>query len=80
MYDPKKLEPWMLGPPSAEVLARKRALRDAYTALLAAPEHHRWEPLNDVKDSEYALAVQLDAERDKVQDKLKSSNRFNEQT
>ena len=71
MYDPKKLEPWMLGPPGAEVLARKRALRDAYTALLSAPEHHRWDPLNAVKDCEYALAAQLEAERENAQDKLK---------
>jgi hypothetical protein len=80
MYDPKKLQPWMLGPPSAEVLARKRALRDAYTALLSAPEHHRWDPFNAVKDCEYALTAQLDAERENAQDRVKRLNRFTEQT
>jgi hypothetical protein len=64
MYDPQKLEPWMLGPPGEEVLARKRELRDAYTALLSASEHQRWDPLNVVKDCEDALDAQVNAERD----------------
>lgn len=68
MYDPAKLEPWMLGPPSAEVLALKHALRDAYTALLSAPKRKQWEPLNLVKDRESALATQVDAERDNAQE------------
>jgi cysteine-rich CPCC protein len=67
MYDPEKLEPWMLGPPSAKVLARKRALRDAYADLLAAPERERWDPLNRVKDCEEALAAQVDGERESAQ-------------
>jgi hypothetical protein len=68
MYDPQELEPWMLGPPSAEVLARKRALRTAYTDLLAAPEGKRWYPLNAVKDCEDALAAQVDTERESAQE------------
>lgn len=68
MYDPAKLEPWMLGPPTAEVLALKEALRDAYTALISAPKGKQWEPLNLVKDCESALESQIAAERDKAQE------------
>jgi hypothetical protein len=58
----------MSGPPSAAVLARKRALREAYAKLLAAPKHHQWDPLNDVKAWEDALAAQVDAERESAQE------------
>jgi hypothetical protein len=63
MYDPAKPEPWMLGPPSRDVLRLKRTLHNAYKSLLAAPEHDRHAPLNIVKDCERALAIQIDAER-----------------
>jgi len=64
MYDPAKLEPWMLGPPSAEVTQRKRALRDAYDALLAAPASSRWDSWTAVRACEDALAAQIAADQD----------------
>jgi hypothetical protein len=66
MYDPNKLQAWMLGPPSEEVLAWKHELRDAYAALLSAPEHDRWNPLNVVKSCEDMLAAQLNTDRGKA--------------
>ena len=64
MYDPAKLEPWMLGPPSAGVIQCKRALRDAYDALLAAPDSSRGDSWTTVRACEDALAAQLAADRD----------------
>jgi len=64
MYDPAKLEPWMLGPPSAKVTQRKRALRDAYDALLATPASSRWDSWTAVRACEDALAAQIAADQD----------------
>jgi len=54
----------MLGAPSAEVIQRKGALRDAYDALLAAPESSRWDAWTTVQACEVALAAQIAADRD----------------
>ena len=48
----------MPGAPSAEVIQRKGALRDAYDALLAAPESSRWDAWTTVQACEVALAAQ----------------------
>lgn len=64
MYDPAKLEPWMLGPPSPEVIQKKGALREAYDALLAAPDSSLWDSWSTVRACEDALAAQVAADRD----------------
>jgi hypothetical protein len=64
MYDPAKLEPWMLAPPSPEVVQRKAALRDAYDALLAAPDSARWDSWSTVRACEDDLAAQIAADHD----------------
>jgi hypothetical protein len=58
----------MLGPPSAAIIFCKRALRDAYADLLAAPKHQQWDPLNNVRACEDTLAAQADAERESAQE------------
>jgi hypothetical protein len=64
MYDPSKLEPWMLGPPSAEVIRRKGTLRKAYDALLASPDSARWDSWSTVRACEDALAAQIAGDHD----------------
>jgi len=65
MYDPEKLEPWMLGPPSAELLMRKRAFRDSCTALLSEFGRQR-SAFGRVQACESALEAQADADRERL--------------
>jgi len=66
MYDPEKLEPWMLGPPSAELLMRKRAFRDSCAALLSVSGRERWDAFGLARACESALEAQADADRERL--------------
>ena len=66
MYDPDKLEPWMLGPPSAALLLRKRAFRDSCAALLSVSGRERWDAFGLARACESALAAQADADRERL--------------
>jgi hypothetical protein len=71
MYDPAAPPLWMGGPPAAEELELRRALREAYEALGAAPERReRGDPWERVLDLEFQLRAAEEARRAALEDRL----------
>jgi hypothetical protein len=73
MYDPSRLEPWMIGPPSQALLDCKAALRNAYVLLLAARPRERRNLWHTVRQCEQALTAREEADREAADDSAEDS-------